>query len=344
MTRPRLQSEPLRVAIVGAGMISHHHLIAWRNASDAARVTAVFDPNPARAGARAQEFGISTVYRNADALLADEAIDALDIASPCGTHAFWIEAAAVRGIDALCQKPLTPTLAQAKTLIAGTADRMRLMVHENWRFRPWYRELKKWLNAGELGEIIGIQMTVISSGLLPDKNGDRPALVRQPFMANEPRLMIGESLIHQLDVVRWLAGPLRVVSARALHTLPEVKGETLATILLESTVGAPIVVSGTMAAPGFPPRNRDRLEVLGRRASATLEGSDLRLLGSEPRHVTYDFNAGYQASFDGVIAHFVERLRSGAPFETDPVDNLETLYLVEHAYWAAGLREVGKGA
>jgi predicted dehydrogenase len=344
MTRPRLRSGPLRVAIVGAGMISHHHLIAWRNASDAARVIAVFDPNAGRAGARAQEFGISTVYNNAEALLADAAIDALDIASPCDTHAFWIEAAAVRGIDALCQKPLTPTLAQAKTLIAQTAGRMRLMVHENWRFRPWYRELKKWLEAAELGEIIGIQMTVISSGLLPDRNGDRPALVRQPFMANEPRLMIGESLIHQLDVVRWLAGPLRVVSARALHTLEEVKGETLATILLESALGAPIVVSGTMAAPGFPPRNRDRLEVLGRRASATLVGPELRLLGSEPRHVTYDFDAGYQASFDAVIAHFVERLRSGEPFETDPVDNLETLRLVEHAYWAVGLREVGKGA
>jgi D-apiose dehydrogenase len=344
MTRPRSRSGPLRVAIVGAGMISHHHLIGWRNAAEAARVIAVFDPVPARAGARAREFGISTVYSNAEALLADEAIDALDIASPCSTHAFWIEAAAVRGIDALCQKPLTPTLAQAKILVAETAGRMRLMVHENWRFRPWYRELKKWLDAGELGEIIGIQMTVISSGLLPDINGDRPALVRQPFMAHEPHLMIGESMIHQLDVVRWLAGPLRVVAARALHTLAEVKGETLATVLLESAVGAPIVVSGNMAAPGFPPRNRDRLELIGRRASATLMGSDLRLLGPEPRHATYDFDAGYQASFDTAIAHFTECLRSGAPFETDPVDNLETLRLVEHAYWAAGLRGGGGGA
>ena len=47
---------------------------------------------------------------------------------------------------------------------------------------------------------------------------------------------------------------------------------------------------------------------------------------------------GYQASFDGVIAHFVDCLETGAAFETNPVDNLETLRLVEHAYWAAGLQ------
>ena len=46
---------------------------------------------------------------------------------------------------------------------------------------------------------------------------------------------------------------------------------------------------------------------------------------------------GYQASFDGVIGHFVECLESGAQFETDPSDNIETLRLVEHGYWAAGL-------
>jgi predicted dehydrogenase len=44
-------------------------------------------------------------------------------------------------------------------------------------------------------------------------------------------------------------------------------------------------------------------------------------------------------SFDGTIAHFVDCLASGARFETDATDNLETLRLVEHAYWAAGLHD-----
>lgn len=40
-----------------------------------------------------------------------------------------------------------------------------------------------------------------------------------------------------------------------------------------------------------------------------------------------------------MIAHFIECLETGAPFETDAADNLETLRLVEHAYWAAGLHD-----
>jgi predicted dehydrogenase len=332
------RSTPIRVALAGAGMISHYHLIGWRNAGRSrAQLVAVYDPDRARAEARAREFGISKVYDDPDAMLAKEAIDALDVASPRETHAFWVEAAAARGIDVLCQKPLTPTLGESEALARAVAGRIRLMVHENWRFRPWYRELKKWIAAGEIGEITACQMTLLSSGLLPDANGRRPALVRQPFMADEPRMLIAETLIHHIDTVRWLVGPLRVVSARASRVVPEVKGESLATILMETATGVPVLVIGTMAAPGFPSRTGDRLELIGRTASATLEATELQLRGPKPRQQSYDHDAGYQASFDGVIAHFVDCLASDAPFETDPVDNLETLRLVEHAYWAAGI-------
>jgi predicted dehydrogenase len=334
------RSTPLRIALAGAGMISWYHLVAWRNAGARARVVAVCDPDPRRAAARADEFGIARVYQDPAAMLAGETIDALDVASPRETHAGWVEAAADRGIDVLCQKPLTPTLAEAEALVERVGSRVRLMVHENWRFRPWYRELRRWIADGLLGEIALARLSSISSGFLPDASGRRPALVRQPFMAKEPRLLIAESLIHHLDTMRFLCGPLRVVGARASRTLAEVVGETQAAIFLETAAGAPATVIGTMAAPGYPPRPPDRLELIGSKASAILADNELSLLGPSPRTERYDPDAGYQASFDGVIAHFVECLATGAPFETGPADNLETLRLVEHAYWAAGLHGV----
>ena len=66
-----------------------------------------------------------------------------------------------------------------------------------------------------------------------------------------------------------------------------------------------------------------------------LDGIELRLLGPHPRHETFDFARDYQASFDRAIGHFVDGLVTGAPFETDVRDNLETLRLVEQAYDAA---------
>ena len=330
--------KPLRVALAGAGMISWFHLAAWRALGERVRVVAVCDPDAVRARERAREFSIPNVYADGDAMFAAEAIDALDVASPRQTHAGWVDAAAARGIDVLCQKPMTPTLAESRGLAGRTEGKVRLMVHENWRFRPWYRQLRRWIDAGELGEVLLARMAMITSGLLPDWSGHRPSLERQPFMQHEAQLMIAEVLIHHLDVMRFLCGELEVVAARAARTVADVRGETMAAIFLQTRLGAPVEVTGTMAAPGYPPRPPDRLEIVGSIASVVLDDTGLRLLGPSSRVETYDRDRGYQASFDGVIAHFVDCLETGAPFETGPADNLRTLRLVDDAYRAAGLQ------
>ena len=341
MIRHTGRTGPLKVALAGAGMISWFHLVGWRGLGQRVRLVAVCDPDRAQAEKRAAEFGIAAVYTERDAMLEREAIDALDVASPRETHAAWVEAAASRGIDVLCQKPLTPTLTEAEALIRRVDGKIRLMVHENWRFRPWYRLLKRWIADGALGEIVHASMATINSGLLPDAAGVRAALVRQPFMQHERRLMIAEVLIHHLDVMRYLCGELRVVAARAARTLDDVAGETIAAIFLEIAAGAAVEVTGTMAAAGYKPRLPDRLEIIGTKASAVFEDSVLHLLGPAPRSEAFDNDRGYQASFNGVIAHFVDCLDTGAVFETNATDNLQTLRLVEHAYWAAGRHNPG---
>jgi predicted dehydrogenase len=336
MTSARVRTAPVRVALAGAGMITWYHLVGWRNLGPRVRVVAVCDPDRQKASRRAEEFGIPHVYQDAAAMLDGESIDALDVASPRETHAAWVEAAAARGIDVLCQKPMTPTLAESEALVRRVEGKMRFMVHENWRFRPWYRDLRRWIDDGLLGEVLVGRMATISSGFLPDAAGRRPALERQPFMARESRLMIAEVLIHHLDTMRFLCGELRVIGARTARSLSDVRGETFADIFMENATGASVTVTGTMAAPGYPPRPPDRLEIVGQTASAMLADNELQLLGPSPRSESYDPDRGYQASFDGVIAHFIDCLETGAPFETGPADNLETLRLVEHAYWAAG--------
>ena len=182
-------------------------------------------------------------------------------------------------------------------------------------------------------------MATISSGLLPDASGRRPLLEREPYMQHEERLMIAEVLIHHLDVMRFLCGELRVVAARGARTVPDVRRRDGGRHLPGNGVRrAGRGDAARWRRPGYPPRPPDRLEIVGSKASATFADSELRLLGADPRSQRYDSARGYQASFDGVIAHFVDCLETGAPFETDPADNLETLRLVEHAYWAAGLQ------
>jgi D-apiose dehydrogenase len=324
----------LRIGLIGAGDIAGYHLKAWR-AEPAADVVAVCDRVPERAQARADEFGIGQVFDNAAEMLASVELDAVDVATWRGEHAEMVRLAAARGTACLCQKPLAPTLAEAEALVAEVAGKIRLMVNENRRFAPHFRQIGAWLRDGRLGVVRQCHSIMNRSGFLRDASGSRAAVRRSPSMATEPRLLIAESFIHQLDVLRWLLGDLQVVAARTLHTEPDMHGETLATIMLQTAQRAPVILSGSFVAPGFGATVSDRFEVIGSRASAVLDGDTLRLLGHEPETIQFDFATSYQACFDEAVAHFISRLRSGKSFESEAPDNLKTLRLVEATYAAA---------
>ena len=329
----------LRVGLIGAGDISQYHLAAWQKNAHAA-VVAVCDRELARAQARAAAYSIPAVYADARAMFAAEKLDAVDIATWRETHAELVLLAASHGVHVLCQKPLAPTLSEAELLAASVAGRIRLMVNENRRFAPHFRTIRRWIDDGRVGPVRQCVATMHRAGFIKDAHGRRPAVERAPFMAREPRLMIAETLIHQLDVLRFLLGPLAMVAARTLHTEADMPGETLATLMLETPDGAPVVVAGSFVAPGFGTAVSDRLEIIGTHASVIFDAAGIELRGATTTRVAVDMQAAYQACFDAGIAHFVECLLSGAPFETSPDDNLQTLKLVEDAYRLAAQRGV----
>lgn len=324
----------LRVGLIGAGMVSRHHLIGWSRLAGSAQVVAVADPS-GNAAARAAEFAIPATYASAAAMLDAEALDAIDIAAPREVHAALVRLGAARGLAVLCQKPLAPDLAQAEALAAEMAG-VRLMVHENWRFRQYYRDAAAWIASGSIGDVQQCSMTLLTSGLLPGADGRRPALERQPFMRGLRRMLVAEVLIHHLDTLRVLLGPLEVVAARLGRTCADMAGEDNALITLRAASGAGAVLLGNMAAPGFPPAQADAVTVLGTAGSLSLAGNALTRLGAQPERREYDLAACYQGAYDAAIAHFADALRTGAPFETGPADNLHTLRLVEECYRLAG--------
>ena len=71
-----------------------------------------------------------------------------------------------------------------------------------------------------------------------------------------------ELLIHHLDTIRYLLGPVRVVAAHSAKVCPEVSGEDAAFISLQADNGALGTVSGNLCAAGFPPLPADRLDNL----------------------------------------------------------------------------------
>jgi predicted dehydrogenase len=329
-------NKPLRVGLIGAGMVSRHHLIAWTELKDQARVVAIADPSAENAARRAGEFGIAASFRGAEAMLAETELDAVDIAAPRAIHAALVRLAATKRLPVLCQKPLAVNLAEAIKLAADVKDKIRLMVHENWRFRGYYRDAAAWLRAKRIGNVKQAQLTLLTSGFLPGADGLRPALERQPFMRNEKRLLVAEVLIHHLDTLRMLLGPLQVTAAGLSSSCADLAGEDSAVIQLKASNGANVSVFASFSANGFPAVQIDRLDVLGNKGSIRLDGPSLTCTGDNPEQRNYDLAVEYQGSYNRTIAHFVECLRDGTPFETAPDDNLETLKLVEDCYLLSG--------
>lgn len=332
---------PLRVGLVGAGWVTSHHLAGWRALAGQAAVVAIADPNAANARARAREFGIPRVFANAEDMFDAMALDAVDVAAPREFHAAIVRAAARRGLAVLCQKPLAPTLAEARALADEVAPRCRLMVHENWRFRPCYRDLAGWLAEGRIGEVVQAHMTLWTSGLLPDEAGRLPALERQPFIAGLDRALVMEILIHHIDTLRFLLGELTLVHAQLGHGSPAMRGEDRAFLSFETATWAPVALMANLSVHGRPPAPPDRLTLVGTEGTIELEEDTLRCIGARPAENRYDLPAGYLASYAATIAHFVESLRDARPFETEPADNLRTLALVEAAYQQGGRESQG---
>ena len=313
-------------------MVTRHHLIAWSRIPSV-EVVAIYNRHLNKAISRAAEFGIPKMYSDVAVMLDQEKPDALDIAVAVEVHSEFARMAAERGIHILCQKPMAPSFPEAEKLIADVGGRVRFMVHENWRFRPQYRQAAMWIAERKIGSINEFRFLTRSSGLLTRTESGRPfALERQPFMAHMLRFLILELLIHHLDTIRFLVGEMRVVCARTAHISPEVIGEDVAVILLSAEKGAIGTVSGNFSAAGTSSLPQDRLELIGDRGSMIFDKDTLTLVGETNETVRFNLEEAYQSSYDNAIAHFVEAMRTGRPFETDCLDNLKTLRLVDDAY------------
>jgi len=154
---------------------------------------------------RAAEFEIPAAYDNVADMLDHEKPAALDIATPPQIHREQANMAADRGVHILCQKPMTPDLAESEQMVDEVGDRVRFMIHENWRFRPQYRQAASWLQDGRVGTINEFQLATRSSGLvMRTDNGTPFAMERQPFMAGLKHFIIMELLVHHLDNLKTL--------------------------------------------------------------------------------------------------------------------------------------------
>ncbi len=222
----------LKGILVGCGYFSQFHVEAWRRIAEV-ELVAICDSDVEKASVVAKKWGLSgQVFATLEeALTTFPEADFVDIATPPASHLELVDVASGHGKAIICQKPLAPSLDEARELVTLAEEReVRLMVHENFRFQPWHRAIKGLLEEG----IVGDQLYSLYWRMRMGDGWQHDAyLSRQPYFRTYPQLLIYETGVHLIDVVRFLSGSeVSTVWADLVRRNSEIRGEDSGLVVL----------------------------------------------------------------------------------------------------------------
>lgn len=316
----------MKVAVVGLGFFGQFHLDAWRASS--AQLLAVADRDPTLGA------GLEVpCYDNMAALLAHDP-DIADLVVPPHAQAGLIRQVMAPGRVIICQKPFCTSVTEAQQIVtlAETAG-ATLVIHENFRFQPWYRAIKGFLATGRMGQIYQARFTLRPG----DGRGPDAYLARQPSFQDMPRFLIQETAVHLIDVFRYLFGDIDSVYADLRQLNPVIAGEDAGLLILSH---------GTIRTVFDGNRLSDQVAQDPRRTMGDMviegAGGTLRLDGDGAVWFRAFGAMGWEAvptgpvdlySFGGGCVHaLIDHVIHGPPYENTGRDYLHILDVVEAAY------------
>lgn len=324
----------IRVAVIGAGYFGQFHYDAWARMEDCELVAACALDG---ADAAAAQYG-TRAFGDVPTMLAETRPDLVDITTPPHTHLEMIRAVSGDVKWVVCQKPFCGDRVSATAAIkVADASGIRLAVHENFRFQPWYREIRRILDRGDLGQIYQATFRLRPG----DGQGPEAYLARQPYFQQMPRFLIHEAGIHWIDTFRYLLGEVTSISADLRRLNPAIAGEDAGIVQMSFRNGAKAVFDGNRLADHSAGNRRltmGELEVEGSSGTLRLDGDGglhVRAHGSNDWHEhAYDWS---DHQFGGDCVYLTSRAILDAfvadePAETDAAAYLRNIDLEEAAY------------
>lgn len=207
----------VNIALIGGGFMGKAHSLAY------AALPMFFWPAPARpvrktvvdvtdelASTAAQRYGWESYSSSWHDVVADPAIDVIDIATPNHMHAEIAIAAAEAGKHVICEKPLAPTAVDAKRMLdavekAGVVNAVAF----NYRRTPAIALAKKYIEEGAIGEILNFRGTY-----LQDWSADPNSPLSWRFQKKIAGSgAVGDIGSHVVDLARYLVGEISEVSS-----------------------------------------------------------------------------------------------------------------------------------
>ena len=308
-----------RVAIVGLGMAVTPHAKSLLDLKDRAQVAYAFSPSSERRARFAERFPFPQCDR-LETILEDRSVDAVLVLTPPNTHLEIVSCCAAAGKHVLLEKPLEISTARAEEMVRNMSG-LKLGVVLQHRFRPAAQKLREKLP--ELGTLVSASAAI--PNWRPQTYYDQPGRGTKARDGGGVLLTQG---IHTLDLFLSYTGEaVEVKSFVATTPVHRMETEDLAVAAVRFKSGALGVVHATTAAyPGSP----ERIELIGTRGTALLEGTSLQMkfhdanafemktesggggTGADPMAFPHDWHRGVLQDFLDAIEQNREPRISGA--------------------------------
>ncbi|GHG69771.1 Gfo/Idh/MocA family protein [Streptomyces griseocarneus] len=289
----------LGVAVIGTGRMGSDHVRRIDEVISGARVAAVVDIDGERAAAVAASVADCAAYTDPAAAMADDAVDAVLIASPGPAHEAALLEAFAHDLPVLCEKPLTPDAASALRVMEAEVrlGHRRAQVGFMRRYDAEFQQLKALLDSGAFGRTLMLHCT--------HRNAATP-----PGFTDQ--MIIHDSVVHEIDVARWLLGQ-EITSVTVLRPAPSAAapgGLSDPQLVLFETEGGAIVDVEAFLNCGFG--YQVRCEAVGERGTARAgdaHGLYVNAAGRWGGEIAPDYVVRFRSAYDREVQAWVDATR-----------------------------------
>lgn len=320
----------LKLALIGAGtFVRKAHAPAWAALQERCQVVAVCSRSHESAEAVASMLPEPVaLYDHIPSLLAMEKLDAVDIVLPIPLMPEVTALALKSGIHVVSEKPMAPTVDQAKPLLEIHRQHpgQVWMVAENWRYEEAYVQAGQAIRDGAIGR----PLTCDFSLQLPVPPGSPNYRTAWRRGGGFPGGFLLDGGVHHAAGLRLVLGEVESVGAVVAQQRDDLPpADTLAAWL---RFASGVIGSYTVTYAAGSPLCDNGLHVTGTEGSLRVTGSKLVIQRGEEQ--TED-NFGPPFSTHRELAAFVESALTGVPHRNSPVEALADLALVEAMLRAA---------
>lgn len=314
--------DAIRFGLIGCGVVAADHLEALASV-DGVQLVGVASTSEASARAVGERTAVpwTTDYED---LLGRTDVDAVAITTPSGLHADMAIAAMRAGKHVLVEKPVAVTLEDADAVIAEASRLGRMVsVVSQRRFEPAVETLVAVAHGGALGELVFLSAR--SLNYRDQAYYDRAAW--RGTLALDGGVLKNQA-IHEIDLLCWLGGPVRSVTAHVATLGHEMEAEDTATVSLQFENGALGEISATTCAfPGFEPE----VAVFGSQGHARIVG-DQPVIWNVPSMPAPTIPPSRESGHAAHYRDFVHALETNRAPKVSASDARAALAVVEAAY------------